>query len=1196
MSTPTQYFNAFNRLFFPWQVSGFREDLQPHEAADALRAWLGEYPGDAKDIEKLALGAAYVGSAARQPRVATAFTTDGRQAALIRPQASDEDNAASALLACLEGNARFESSEPSRDTTLLDETGVLLEKLDERSPFRQYLTLHHHALTGRYAASCLESELASQHLWLAVEAGEPLLHNRRTFRELAKCWRSITWGDIGGLIPDADERIAEFLRRDVEHTYWHAAVALGASCGLDSPKAARKAVETCTEIGLLESPAFQIRNSLLGLSEDERRETRSALLERLPDGHSESTWALLLESTEAYALLRNGDVSSALEAARGLADLMGACRDEPTIALATADKLRVDAAGPDGARSLSVDMLRPFQAGVTALAGSPYLLQYKALFDDHLAAATARQVEVLTKERTPAASIAVSVLLDAVRNPAVTRLPENPRPESVESGIADAADLLGRLDVALSAWPDTAVLITQTVGNETLFVTAEKGAPVDLSRAGPDYRTASLELAKLQAALIAGRHDEAGSLATAGKSVFDLLPSPAREAIARRGNVIIVPDLAAEAAKVPYELIHDGGGFLGATKSMARVQSLGRLIELLEPPVLKPEFSWRNVTVAVPHAAGKPPLVFARAEANDTKRFFQHQGWEVPDVDDEHLTSLQLLDALELADFIHIAAHGEIGVGRQAVVLPLGKRLSVEDLEQRNGTIRGGVFLNTCALAQTQYLGAGVSRGIANALSLSGAPFVIANLLPVQDLGAARLAADFYKFAADASVGEALARARATSAAHDVSPALWGGMVLVGNPACRIVPAKAAEQPDEVVELLSSYTDFDAADEQRGMAYRRAMLRSESTGRDPRLSASLRWVDHASRVHGDITDLPSLDALEHLAETLNHPTGVALMCLVRSEQVKTREALERADRALARVAPYNAIWGRARQHVLSQLKHMDLPITPQYMGPPMGDQDKRAVEELLEMIGARDQEQIQRIGVVSVRRPETDLATTAWNSVVLGKHGRFDGPLASLAFARQLADKLVASGDVQPASRTAVICVLSALLFYLWTTQRTAHLDPERAEIQAAALEFAIKHMRDDWGTETPRDQSPALVRVEADLKAYLLNDSDESAGKLRTSIDEALAEFEQSWKDAAADGAAWLIGLLDETLYERRRIAGTVSTIDPMLESLRDKIGAGADRWFDYYMSNGRRKAPVRGNDFLDIWRSHPVPESPAT
>jgi len=123
----------------------------------------------------------------------------------------------------------------------------------------------------------------------------------------------------------------------------------------------------------------------------------------------------------------------------------------------------------------------------------------------------------------------------------------------------------------------------------------------------------------------------------------------------------------------------------------------------------------------------------------------------VPDVDDEHLTSLQLLDALELADFIHIAAHGEIGVGRQAVVLPLGKRLSVEDLEQRNGTIRGGVFLNTCALAQTQYLGAGVSRGIANALSLSGAPFVIANLLPVQDLGAARLAADFYKRGARSS-------------------------------------------------------------------------------------------------------------------------------------------------------------------------------------------------------------------------------------------------------------------------------------------------------------------------------------------------------------------------------------------------------------------------------------------------------------
>jgi CHAT domain-containing protein len=1168
MGSPTEYLAAFNQFYITWQSSGFDDPESPRLAARALYYWLGEFPKDAADIQRIALGAAYTASTARRPDVALAMTAVGREASIMRPLVTDEDAASAALLGFLEGDAKLASGERNRDTSLFDEAQWLLEKLSKESPFRRYLVLHQHAMIGRVAASCLESKMASEHLWRAIEVGVPLLHDRQIFLELARQWQALVWGNVSDLIP----------RR--------AAAALGSACGAQSVEAARKCLEVCGEIGCLEGPAFQLRPAVLGVPAEERLAAIEAIRARLPKDASANSWELLLETSAAVGLLRDGDGDGALALSNSLGDRIESCHDASTYALVIADRLLVNDAMNNTSGETSLKMHEVFATGVHALGDSPHLLQYKAIFDEHFADAIRIAAQNFEGDDMDGDMLALSVLLDAIRSPEIIAIPDGYEAGSIDDGLANAANLLGRIEVALEEWPDMGVIITQGVGDDTLYVTSRSGEPFRVAWAGIEYRRASRELAQQARQRNSGRQ-VTDYLRELGEGAFAALPEQVRQVIRDCEHLVVVPDLAAEAAGVPYELYHDGQEALGIGKAIARVQSLRRLVDLLEAPVLAPAFRYRGATIAVPEAEGLPSLVYAKAEVNHAAKFFTSRGWECPDFEIDNLTAQGLLDALELADFVHIAAHGEVGVGRHSIVLTSGRRLSLDDIEAGNRLFHAGVFLNTCSLGQAEFLGAGLSRGVANALGWLGAPVVIANLLPVQDPEAARVARDFYEFAAEYNVGHALALARKAAADRGVPPTTWGGVVLVGNPAFDVLSSAATTTEDVVTEMLSSYVDVEATVETRGTAYTNAMQLKQAGRRNPRLNAALSWVDHASRLQPPDIDRQELDAVVRLAAALNHPEGEALMRFVGTEHFEGREALEAAANALTRVASHRDHWQRALSQVLAKLNRMDTPaeVPVTAGGVSVNDMSDPAVAAAWDIIRSQDQGEIQRIGTAELKRPETDLHSIAWNAIVLGKHGRFDSLRAARAFADHLVDKLVETEHIDVSSEVHAQRMLAALLYYLWTTQRRHHLDWDRAAWQTAALEHAVDRVSKHWTPPSLPAEYAALEIVESTANACLEGDADMSAKALRTATKDALAALDDTWKDVAADCAAWLMGLIVE-LGARPGDRATPEALALLSELYRD-IDKDADLRFDYYRQKGMRSTPSRPNHFLEQWRA---------
>lgn len=1189
MGSPTEYLAVFNQFYIAWQSSGFEDPASPGLAAQALHEWLGEFPRDAADIQRIALGAAYTASTAGRPEAVLFMTAVGREASIMRPLATEEDVASAALLAFLEGAAKLASGERNRDTSLFDETSWLLAKLSDESPFRRYLQLHQHTMAGKIAASCLERSMASKHLWRATEAGELLLSNRQVFRELASRWQALVWGNVGDLIENADELVSGLLQQEIRLTHWRAAAALGSACGRQSVEAARKCLEACRQFGCLEGPPFQLRPALLGVSTEERAAAVEAIRAELPGNGLADGWELLLDTTAAVGLLRDGDNDAALALSKSLEDRIEDCADAPTRALVIADRSLIGAATKESSGMSSTETHEAFAAGVAALSASPHLLEYKAIFDEHYADAIRRAAQSLDAGDTDEATITLSVLLDAIRSPDIIAISNGYEPGSIDEGLADAANLLGRIEVALQDSQGMGVIITQGVGDDTLFVTNRSGEAFRAAWAGIDYRRASRELARHARSRDAGQR-VAELLREQGERAFASVPEYVREVIRDCEHLVIVPDLAAEAAGVPYELFFDGEEALGIGKSIARVQSLRRLVDLLEAPVLVPSCRYRSAAIAVPEAEGLPPLVYARAEVNHAVKFFTSRGWECPDLDIDDLAAPGLLDALELADFVHIAAHGEVGVGRHSIVLTNGRRLSLDEIESSNRLLHAGVFLNTCSLGQAEFLGAGVSRGVANALVNSGAPFVIANLLPVQDPEAARIARDFYEYAAEHSIGKALALARKAAADRGVQPTNWGSVVLIGDPTFDVSSSESAAKGDVVSELLSSYVDVEATAERRGAAYTDALQLKYAGRRNPRLSAALAWVDHASRLQPPDIDPKELENVVRLASALNHPEGEALMRFVGAEPSAGRETLEAAAKALTRVASHRDHWQRALSKVLAKINRMDTPAEVPVTGGDISvnDMSDPAVAAAWEIIRAQDQGEIQRIGAVELKRPESGLHDISWNAIVLGKHGRFDSPQAARAFAGHLVDKLVHAEHIDASSRVHAQRMLAALLYYLWTTQRRHHLDWDRAAWQAVALEHAVERVAKNWTPPSLPAEYEVLESVESAATAWLDDGSDASADALRAALEEALAALDDTWKDAAADCAAWLMGFIVElgARLGDRRSPDAVT----LLSTLYRAVDKDSDERFGYYKQKGMRSLPSRPNYFLEQWRAQGV------
>ncbi len=319
------------------------------------------------------------------------------------------------------------------------------------------------------------------------------------------------------------------------------------------------------------------------------------------------------------------------------------------------------------------------------------------------------------------------------------------------------------------------------------------------------------EILALLARANAGARGLLPQLERAGQAIYmDLLPSFLKEKLQEASGKSLVLHLDRPLLGIPWELLHDGEGFLG------RRFRIGRLVSTDQEGSVKLQRSMRAPLTALIIADPAGNLPAARREAEELAAILEDSPLY------GHVTMLAgdvsvrtFLDELGRHDVLHYAGHAEAGApsdGGGRLILRDGT-LSAGMLGQYRGRVDfpGLVFLNGCSSSDdTVRLSAGGDpladvSGLASALLLCGVRHVVGTLWEVRDEVARVCATSFHReLARGGTIGASLAASRdATIATWGEDSLLWADHLLYGDPTWRAAqPANAALEDFDVLDGL----------------------------------------------------------------------------------------------------------------------------------------------------------------------------------------------------------------------------------------------------------------------------------------------------------------------------------------------------------------------------------------------------------
>ncbi len=231
-----------------------------------------------------------------------------------------------------------------------------------------------------------------------------------------------------------------------------------------------------------------------------------------------------------------------------------------------------------------------------------------------------------------------------------------------------------------------------------------------------------------------------------------------------------------ELVGVPWELLHDGTGFLSLRFAMGR--AVAARSEARHPTVEAGPRSGHALVVSNPSGG-----LGAASREGDAIAGLLREGF---DGEVRHLkgpvTRAAFLNALQGCALLHFAGHSEPGAG---LLLADGSCSAADLAEAVGGSAPGIVFANACSASD----GTGFTRGargvadLASTLLLRGTVHLVGPTTQVADADALEFALRFYESAlGGSSLGEAVRGARRALAGHADRPLAFAAYVLYGDP------------------------------------------------------------------------------------------------------------------------------------------------------------------------------------------------------------------------------------------------------------------------------------------------------------------------------------------------------------------------------------------------------------------------------
>lgn len=1069
-SSPQEYWGRHLAGSQAWITSGFRDAASAKAASEALRQWLSAYPDQAADVAHIALSSATTALVAGDTEVAADFAGTIIDAATFAALETQEQRDQAALGALTLAASRTDAGRASERGRALAIAQSHLAQMDDAGPLHAWARGWSDLIEGEGYEAYLERTAAAARFGAARDRIEPLLRNARQRKALVRVWVTLVFGDQpGGTLPV--EQGEAFVLQRLKSDYLHAVLghARTVADGEQAAASARSAAGACAEFGVPgDVTATDLRAALARLPAADRPPFLDPLLHGLEerrDAHASALTSMLL----GLRFEAEVDDERAIRQSGKAAALAG---DGHAWSIVAANMIDRRARKGEVIDDKLFDMfLVPFADTERALRSSSRHAPFRAHFDfvfQHMARQTLAR---FAKAPSSDHSERLSALLEAARTPNFEMQASSAtRKQELVQVRAAARDWLGRMAHALRRRGDALVVIPVVDSVGTSFLSVEGATPsFVVHESGDGFAEAAAALTDaMRRQFESGRFDP--SLEKRGAAAYRALPPALQTLLESHGTVLVLPELSAGGTSLPYELLRGPRGYLGLTHVVARFGCLRDAVQALESSQVVTKATPRIVCAAAANALPGQPLSSAALEVAAVVEVARKARWELRSIDEAALTPQVLLDGMDRAGTVHVAAHGEAFGGAPSIVLPHGERLSTETLEAHRGDLPAVVYLSACHLGASEYFGGGVSRGLAAALAAKGARAVVASQWPLEDRAAARVAGAFYAAWLEHPLGAAMREARVRvsgDAPAAVPPAHWAAVVLIGNP---WHAANGLSRPsDELSRHLLAATDASLKPAARKAA---RSARAKALAADPtdrRLEAICAWCSLAETAFGSQEGPGTRERLDDLASVANDLGELQAEAACRMASVELaarhddldtqRATLDAAIDACQTLSRTDPQWSRVLQHVMARRQRLDLSMEPETIrfdsGLTVNDRSDPAVAAIFEIQNALDLRATRRAGALLARLPDLSLDDLAWNSVVIGQRNRFLEAFACAGFAAQIARRACVRGWMDAHAEADFRRVSAGLLHYLWSSQRMTHLDRELAVAQSATLRMA---------------------------------------------------------------------------------------------------------------------------------------------
>jgi hypothetical protein len=290
-------------------------------------------------------------------------------------------------------------------------------------------------------------------------------------------------------------------------------------------------------------------------------------------------------------------------------------------------------------------------------------------------------------------------------------------------------------------------------------------------------------------------------------------------------------------------------------------------------------------------------------------------------------------------------------------------------------------------------------------------------------------------------------------------------------------------------------------------------------------------------------------------------------------------------------------WGNLLLDVRARLRRLELAdkgLTVRHMGP-QGDQPDEVLDTFMDVLLATQQQTEEEVGPVRLRPREDRLEDIAWNAVVVGHPNRFEDAAEASDFARLLTRKLIGRGHLPVAAEPYAPAMLAGLMWFLWSSQKTAYLEPELVEGQTGTVLAMLRDIGAAW-SPPPSTAWHASVRQFARQTSDVLASLDrepwgsqhvkiaEQIPRLLKDAQDRLARIAADAPEALAGCAAFITG----TLAVENRYS-PLDGSDDMYEALTNAVwslNSDNEGRFMTYLWDGFETVRSREFDELARWR----------